>query len=222
MIYYVLTFLLSVVLILYAFCYAKTRQKMVYSELIPGPPALPIFGNILLFGMDPRTYFNKGLAVFAEYGTTIRVWFGPHLTIGLSDPKHIEVLLNSQKWINKAFVYNFLKPWLGSGLLTSTGQHWKKHRKILTSTFHFKILESYLEVFDKNVKILLNQLSKETDGTDFDIYPYINLYTLDNICETAMGVSVNAQIKSNSKYVKAVHSMGDALFHRLGKPLVPQ
>ena len=58
MMYYVLSFLVSVVLALYAFCYAMTRQKMVYSELIPGPRALPILGNVLFFGIDPTSEYK--------------------------------------------------------------------------------------------------------------------------------------------------------------------
>ncbi|PSN37158.1 Cytochrome P450 4C1 [Blattella germanica] len=68
------------------------------------------------------------------------------------------------------------------------------------------------------MNILVNQLSKEVNGPEFDICPYISLYTLDNICETAMGVTVNAQLNSSSEYVKAVNGMGDVLYCRLARP----
>ena len=40
----------------------------------------------------------------------------------------------------------YLMPWLGSGLGTSNGGKWHSRRKLLTPAFHFKLLESFLDV----------------------------------------------------------------------------
>lgn len=101
-------------------------------------------------------------------------------------------------------MYNFLKPWLGEGLLISTGKKWHSRRKILTPAFHFNILEQFVSVFDRQSQILVENLQKHNDGKVFDIHPYITLMTLDVICETAMGTKVNAQTNSENAYVKAV------------------
>jgi cytochrome P450 len=63
-----------------------------------------------------------------------------------------------------------------------TGQKWKSHRKLITPTFHMKILEQYVNVFNSNSDILIKQLSSCVSGSEFDIYPYITLCALDNIC----------------------------------------
>jgi len=39
----------------------------------------------------------------------------------------LQVLLSSTSQIDKAYVYRFLWPWLGSGLLTSTGKVTEQH-----------------------------------------------------------------------------------------------
>jgi cytochrome P450 len=62
------------------------------------------------------------------------------------------------------------------------GMKWKAHRKMLTPSFHFKILEQFVEVFNRNGDILVRQLSSHVDGPEFDITFYIILCTLDVIC----------------------------------------
>jgi len=63
-----------------------------------------------------------------------------------------------------------------------SGPKWKEHRKLFTPAFHFKILEEFVEVFGSKDRILIEKLEKHVNGSGFDIYPYISLYTLDIIC----------------------------------------
>lgn len=56
-----------------------------------------------------------------RYGTVVRGWLGTKLIIFLSDPDDVEVILNSHIHIDKASEYRFFKPWLGEGLLISSG-----------------------------------------------------------------------------------------------------
>jgi cytochrome P450 family 4 len=91
-------------------------------------------------------------------------------------------ILNSQRHIEKNNLYNVLLPWLGNGLLLSSGQKWFNKRKTITPTFHFKILEQFVEVFNQKGDILIDKLSKKgDDGEEFNIYNYITLFALDVI-----------------------------------------
>lgn len=100
-----------------------------------------------------------------------------------------------------------LEPWLGKGLLTNGGEEWHKRRKLLTPAFHFKILSEFKQPMEKNCQILISKLKEKCDGeTVFDIYPFITLFALDVICETAMGIKKHAQDNSESEYVKAVQA----------------
>lgn len=64
----------------------------------------------------------------------------------------------------------------------STGARWRRQRKLITPTFHFQILEQFLEVFDKQSDVFVEKLEKEIDGGPFDIMPYVTLCALDIMC----------------------------------------
>lgn len=135
------------------------------------------------------------------------------------DEKLIEYVLSSTKIIEKTDQYKYFHNWLGTGLLTSKGSKWKKRRRMLTPAFHFSILDNFLDVFNRVGDIFMKQLEKHEDEDSFDIYPLVSLYTLDVICEAAMGTSVNAQTDGNSKYVQSVKKMCAIITDRNFSPL---
>ncbi|KAJ4451986.1 hypothetical protein ANN_03470 [Periplaneta americana] len=144
-------------------------------------------------------------AVINTYKPVLKFWFGPIPGVGVTDPDYVEAVLNNTKMIEKGAVYKLFSPWLGTGLLTSTGQKWHSRRKIITPSFHFKILENFIPMFAECCDILVNRLRKEVGREVFDVYPYISACSLDIICESAMGTSVYAQKFNDSDYIKAVY-----------------
>lgn len=56
------------------------------------------------------------------YGGTARVWLGPRLLVHISNPKDIEICLNSSKLIEKNEMYSFFDDMLGQGLLNASGK----------------------------------------------------------------------------------------------------
>ncbi|XP_049536656.1 cytochrome P450 4d1-like [Anopheles darlingi] len=125
------------------------------------------------------------------------------------------VLLSSSKYINKSGEYDFIKPWLGDGLLISSGRKWQARRKVITPSFHFKILDQFVEIFDQQGSTLVDILHLfAKSGETFDVFPLVTLYALDVISESAMGTKVNAQINSESEYVKAVKEITNLIQYR--------
>lgn len=114
--------------------------------------------------------------------------------------------MTDQRFLEKSVEYDMLRAWLQDGLLTvGKKDKWQQRRKVLTPAFHFKILEDFVDTFDQQANTLTKILIEKHDDTlPFDICPYITLFTLDVICETSMGVKINAQTAKESLYVKNV------------------
>lgn len=68
-------------------------------------------------------------------------------------------------------------------LFVSTGEKWKLRRKLLTPTFHFRILHDFVDVFNEQAKILVNKFACHADGkTKVNVFNDITLCVLDIIC----------------------------------------
>ena len=123
------------------------------------------------------------------------------------------MVLSNNKLIDKSINYDFLHPWLGRGLLTNTGDNWKIRRKLLTPTFHFKIIDDFMPLMSEH-SIKFVEILKDLNGQTVDITQLVTACTLDIICETAMGVKIDAQNKSNKEYVESVYILGEAFMRR--------
>ncbi|KAK5646953.1 hypothetical protein RI129_005417 [Pyrocoelia pectoralis] len=189
-----------------------------YLAKIPGPKPLPILGNIFLI-KQCSDIFTVSKRLFEEYGGSFVLYLGPMPRLAICEPKTAEFVLSSQAIIDKSYEYNYFHDWLGTGLLTSTGNKWKSRRKLLTPTFHFQILEKYITIFNSQSDTLIETLNMKVDKEPFDIFPYITLCTLDIICEAAMGLKINAQKDSTSPYVMSVKDMCRIILERVFSPL---
>uniref|UniRef100_A0A2D4MR76 Cytochrome P450 4V2 n=1 Tax=Micrurus spixii TaxID=129469 RepID=A0A2D4MR76_9SAUR len=183
-------------------------------------PWYPILGNALLFDGDPEGFWKQVINYSEEfrYVPLLKLWIGPFPHIVLYHQDTVEVVLRNSTLIEKSYLYRFLQPWLGTGLLTSTGKKWHSRRKMLTPTFHFTILVDFLEVMIEQANILVQNLEQHLDKDPFNCSLYIVLCTLDIICETAMGKNIGAQKNKNSDYVKAVKRMSDLIHQRQKSP----
>lgn len=122
----------------------------------------------------------------------------------ISSPEDAQTVLSSQELLFKSEKYGLIQPWLGDGLLLSGGEKWQKARKFLTPAFHFNILKEFKSAMEECCDVLIRKLETVEPGKPVNIYPFITLFALDVICETALGIKKNAQEDSNVEYVQAV------------------
>lgn len=205
---------------IYIFRLMSWKKKISYHiEKLPGPYNYPIIGTVYeILGIPREELFEFFMERSRTFGRLFRTWNAFIPEVHLSKPEHMELVMTNIKHIEKSFFYDFIQPWLGDGLLTSKGSKWHSRRKLITPTFHFNILETFVDVFEEKSQILLKVLREKADGEAFDIHPYITRCALDIICETAMGTAVNAQEDADSKYVTSVITMSEVIMSQITKP----
>ncbi|XP_059620238.1 probable cytochrome P450 4ac1 [Phlebotomus argentipes] len=126
--------------------------------------------------------------------------------------------MSSSKHSDKSFLYFFLHPFLGTGLLTANGKKWQQRRRILTPTFHFNILKEFLTIFHEECEKFIGLLKVETtksDGTNLP--PLTSHLTLNTVCETAMGVKLESY-SGSKEYRSSIQKLGELLLHRFLRP----
>ena len=169
--------------------------------------------------LDPVKSFKQMREFGRIYNRLYVLWLAYKPTVVTGRLACAEAVLSSQEILSKSFGYKFLQEWLGTGLLTSSGNKWKSRRRAITPTFHFAILKEFVCIFEKQSKQLVEKFREIANtGEAIDVQVPVSLATLDVICETAMGVHINAQYASNSEYVEAVNSVKHELIMRIKQP----
>lgn len=196
-------------------------RKWKIMKPIPGVgPNYPLVGDALLLKPNGGDFFRQ-IIEFTEvlrHLPMIKLWLGPMPFLILYHAETVEPILSTSKHMDKSFAYKFLHPWLGLGLLTSTGEKWRSRRKMITPSFHFAILSEFLEVMNEQSKILVEKLNSRAGKGSFNCFMDVTLCALDIICETAMGRKIQAQSNSDSEYIKAIYEMSDLIHRRQKMP----
>ncbi|XP_043270995.1 cytochrome P450 4g15 [Venturia canescens] len=206
--------LLVPALVLYFIYFRVSRRHMLeLAEKIPGPEGYPVIGNALEFLGSADSIFRNIYKRSFEFDQVIKLWIGPKLIIFLVDPRDVEVVLSSHVYLDKSTEYRFFKPWLGNGLLISTGPKWRAHRKLIAPTFHLNVLKSFIDLFNANSHAVVERMRKE-EGKPFNVHYYMSECTVQILLETAMGVSKQTQDRSGLEYAMAVMKMNGIIHLR--------
>ncbi|CAB3361808.1 Hypothetical predicted protein [Cloeon dipterum] len=183
---------------------------------VPGPPALPVLGNSLILTGGQDEFFRLLKDCAREYGEMFVIWVGLRPFVFVQSAEACQPLLNSSQHIDKSYEYRFLNDWVGTGLITSSGSKWHNRRKLLTPSFHNKVMEDFALTSQTSVNTFIEILGKQ-QGV-FDVLPFAKLCTLDIICDTVMGHHMDFQRNSNADYVEAIAEISGIMQRRFITP----
>ncbi|ENN77673.1 hypothetical protein YQE_05824, partial [Dendroctonus ponderosae] len=217
------------------------RRISYYIDQLPGDKWYPLVGSVVsLWGLKREDLFQAMANRHLRLGPIFRNWYGSLPVVHLYKPEHVQVVFKSNTNINKGVFYKYLFPWLGQGLISGSGPKWRVHRKIITPSFHFNILDSYGEIFAEKGACLAKYLQR-FEGKGFveitgdltkiglDIITGSNLtWAFNNtssefaLAETAMGIKLGILEGNNTEgveYANAIMSFLQVTYRRVANPL---
>ncbi|XP_058513694.1 cytochrome P450 4F2-like [Ochotona princeps] len=151
---------------------------------------------------------NEMARLVTAYPQGFLFWVGPTIPlVSLCHPDVLRPVLNASAAIapKDMVFYGFLMPWLGDGLLLSSGDKWSRHRRMLTPAFHFNILKPYMRIFSQSADIMhakWQRLASEGSAR-LDMFEHISLMTLDSLQKCVFSYDSNCQEKP-SEYIAAI------------------
>lgn len=185
--------ILSVLLFVY---YEKNREKYKLISMLRGPKGLPLFGIALeLLSVKPIKLLDFIEEKIKKHGRVFSFMIGPQHFVLFTDPSDVEVILSSQKLLDKSAEYEFFSDWLGTGLLTSSGKKWHLRRKAITPAFHFKILDQFVEIFERHSSVFVQKLKEINENQPVEIFQPIGMCALDIICGNCAILKVLKNLK---------------------------
>ncbi|SDB58099.1 hypothetical protein SAMN03097699_2282 [Flavobacteriaceae bacterium MAR_2010_188] len=130
---------------------------------------------------------------FQEKGNSFRLKIGLNKSVIFSRNAALAeyVLQKNQKNYTKSQIQTKdLAKYVGNGLLTSEGEHWKKQRKLIQPAFHKKNLANLLDSVDEAIS---SEYAKITFGEPIDLFPIFNDLAFQTVVKSLFIGAANAE-----------------------------
>ncbi|KAJ8715358.1 hypothetical protein PYW07_009840 [Mythimna separata] len=151
----------------------------------------------------------------AKQGGVTYGLFGRELCYLIVDPQ--DALTAANACLNKHYGYDLGKSWMGDGLLISSGDIWKRHRKLLTPAFTLPVIYGFLDVFNSQSKKLVRAMEPHVGKGFFNHIPYMKHNALETLCVGTFGINAIADDEFTQKYMYSVDEMIRIAITRLVK-----
>ena len=138
---------------------------------------------------------------FEEKGDTFRLNIGFNKSVIFSrDAGLVEYVLqkNQKNYVKSEIQTKDLVKYVGEGLLTSEGEHWKKQRKLIQPAFHKKQLANLL---DSIKQAILQEYEKITSEEEIDIFPIYNDLAFQTVVKSLFSSAANQEEINRLQYI---------------------
>ncbi|MCA9608543.1 MAG: cytochrome P450 [Myxococcales bacterium] len=170
-------------------------------------PELPLVGHAPAFAKDPLLLITR---LAREQGGVASLRMGRLQLHLVSEPELVgEVLVTQTKrYTRQTPVYLAMREFLGKGILTTEGEDWRVHRRIVQPAFHKKRLESFTTAI---AKIAEDDLARWRG--ELDVAEAMMRVTLRIVSEVLLGTrtahhaeAIGRAIDDSQRYVEGVMS----------------
>lgn len=181
------------------------------AKRMPGPG----FAKSVALQFDfKRNYIYPLEKLFREYGDYVTFTGGPPVVVAYHPDAVEHVLRANHKNYVKAEDMKELHPVLGLGLLTSEGEAWREHRRIIAPEFQHKNVESFYPIMTRHLKSLLAEW--RTAKEVIDLAPALSKTTYGIAGETFFGANVE---ETSEVVYKGIEVTSAVAVRRMASPL---
>jgi len=138
---------------------------------------------------------------FTEKGDTFRLNIGFNKSVIFSrDAGLVEYVLqkNQKNYVKSEIQTKDLVKYVGKGLLTSEGEHWRKQRKLIQPAFHKKQLANLL---DSIKQAILSEYQKIEPDKEIDIFPIYNDLAFQTVVKSLFSSAANQKEINRLQYI---------------------
>ena len=177
----------------------------------PGPPGLPLLGNLLGLARDPLAFY---MDCAERYGDIVGMRLGGWPALLLNDPDDIESVLVKQhrSFVRNSFFWRHVTAVFGSGLLTSEGALWQRQRRLAAPAFTGPRLTRYGETMVAHTGAMLDTWKVDEIR---DVHADMMVLTLRIAAESLFGAVVEEDVETIKRDGDAITREIAARFTRL-------
>ncbi|XP_049779471.1 cytochrome P450 4C1-like [Schistocerca cancellata] len=177
---------------------------------VPGPPTLPILGNLLFFRKLPVVYehCNK---LQRLYGNVYRFYIGPVLIVVVTEAEDAQKLLAGTKLRDRgSYLMRPLRPFLGNGLITNSGETWKSQRKLIEPCFHSEVLKGFSDAYNEGAQYICDYL-KRAGGCQVQLYEPLCLLSMRTLAASVFGLPFEEMVQDQDTRDKVTTAFMEGL-----------
>ena len=160
----------------------------------PGPRGLPVLGSAFDFRRDPLGFFTL---LARRWGDVAGFRLGVLRCCLVNHPDLIEALLVERD-------PEVLKPWderqlgvaLGHGLLTGSGEGWRRQRQLVEPAFRGERLREYAGAMER---VAREAADRWRPDAEIDIYAEVQRITLAIVAETLFGADLSPRAEEAAR-----------------------
>ncbi|XP_043717949.1 cytochrome P450 71B10-like [Telopea speciosissima] len=198
--------LLPIIVLLPFILILKSKQVR-RTNLPPGPPKLPIIGNLHQLGELPHRSLRQ---LSKEYGPIMHLELGGMPTVVVSSSEIASEMMKSHDLDccsrpdlmgPRRLSYNFYDIAFGP-----YSEYWREMRKVcVLELFSVKRVQSYNSVREEKVGSMINSISKSSSSTPINLSEMLFALTDDITCRVAFGKSYKGRDFDNGRFGEAVN-----------------
>lgn len=174
-------------------------NRQVSQDVPPGPRGVGRLWALVSYMWDPLHFVEQSAR---EHGDVIGFrMFGMEL-VQFNHPRDIEdVLRHQHARFAKDYFLKAVREVLGNGLLTSEGDTWRRHRRMIQPAFYSRQIETYADVMVEEAARIADEWQ---DGKRVDIHAEMSRLTLAIVSRTLFGADVTRHAREVGRVLKIV------------------